>query len=537
MNYNDLTKEELIKLIEENENISGKYGLVWDKEKEPEQVVVECDKYIPILTEKKDKNIINKEVDNILIEGDNFHALSVLNYTHKENIDIIYIDPPYNTGNNDFMYNDKYIDPEDGYRHSKWLNFMEKRLKIARELLKENGVMFISIDDNEYAQLRLLCDKIFGSSNNIGVYIKQSKVGGGNDSKFIVKEHEYCLVYAKKISKCYEMFVKHDDEYMKRYKEEDENGRYFWDTFARPGLKHPIVYEITAPDGTIIKNGWIHSKERFDKEKEEGKIKITKNRKGEWTVFFKQYLNLNGKKPRSMTMDFGGSIDGKKDLAELFDDEKVFLYPKSVDYIKTLISTIKVDNPIILDFFAGSGTTGQAVLELNKEDQGNRKFILCTNNENNICEDITYERVKRAIEGYEKFKPLGGNLRYFKTDFVQNIGTRDQLYYDLTEKCIPMLCVKSDTYELVEKNKEYAIYSNDDRTEYSCVYFDIFGDNYQEFLNKIKGINEHKNLYIFSLSEYINEENFKGVTNYNIEPIPYKILDLYKNVVKMSKEN
>ena len=191
----------------------------------------------------------------------------------------------------------------------------------------------------------------------------------------------------------------------------------------------------------------------------------------------------------------------------------------------------------MLDFVAGSGTTAQAVLEQNSEDDGDRKFILCTNNESNICEDITYLRLKRTIEGYKSYESKKGTLKYFKTDFVNNDGTRDQLYYDLTEKCIPMLCVKSDTYELVEKNKEFAIYSNKDKTNYSCVYFDIFGESYDTFIEKVKNIKEHKNLYIFSLSEYVNDDNFKGITNYSIEAIPYKILDLYKNVVKMSKEN
>ena len=204
--------------------------------------------------------------------------------------------------------------------------------------------------------------------------------------------------------------------------------------------------------------------------------------------------------------------------------------------IKEILSHFD-NNITVLDFFAGSGTTGQAVLELNKEDNGTRRFILCTNNEGNICTDITYPRLSNVIKGYNDVSPLNGNLRYYKTTFVEKTGTRDQLYYDLTEKCIPMLCIKSDTYELVEKNKEYSIYSNKDKTEYSCVYFDIFGESYDDFLNKIKTIEQHKNLYIFSLSEYVSEENLKGIINYNIEPIPYKILDLYKNIVKMSKES
>ena len=206
------------------------------------------------------------------------------------------------------------------------------------------------------------------------------------------------------------------------------------------------------------------------------------------------------------------------------------------------------------------------MLDLNEDDGGNRRFILCTNNElskklqiqykkenslteteylnvkknpdkkyndfiekNGICSSKTYVRIKNIIRD--------NSLKYFKTNFVAYEGTRDQLYYDLTEKCIPMLCVKSDTYELVEKNKEYAIYSNSDNTEYSCVYYDIFGESYNKFIEKINCIQGHKNLYIFSLSEYVNDDIFKGIKNYSIEPIPYKILDLYKNIVKMSKEN
>ncbi len=198
MDFSKMTKEELIDYINGlNEQNNGKYGLVWDREKEPEKIVVDCDKNIPILKEIKKKEISNGGQNNILIEGDNFHALSVLNYTHKEAIDVIYIDPPYNTGNQDFMYNDRFVDTEDGYRHSKWLNFMEKRLRIARELLKDDGVIFISIDDNEMAQLKLLCDQIFGGNNLISTMIWRKKYGGGKGTNYVVDLHEYILVYGK----------------------------------------------------------------------------------------------------------------------------------------------------------------------------------------------------------------------------------------------------------------------------------------------------------------------------------------------------
>jgi adenine-specific DNA-methyltransferase len=180
--YDNLSKEELLRLVErqESELKSKKYGLVWDSEREPEQVVLNCENNLPILKRVKGKEIRTvDEDDNILIEGDNYHALTVLNYTHKEKVDVIYIDPPYNTGNKDFIYNDRYVDKEDGFRHSKWLNFMGKRLKLAKSLLKETGVIFISIDDHELAQLKLLCDEIFGEDNLItNICVKMSHLSG-----------------------------------------------------------------------------------------------------------------------------------------------------------------------------------------------------------------------------------------------------------------------------------------------------------------------------------------------------------------------
>ena len=404
----------------ENALTEKKYGLVW--EEHTERVDEEIVHNIPIFTEDKDRKI--KSVDNhdynFLLEGDNLHSLKLLEKTHKGKIDVIYIDPPYNTGNKDFIYNDSYIDKKDGYKHSKWLSFLNQRLKIAKNLLNSKGIIFISIDDNEQAQLKLLCDEIFGENNYIGNYIKQSKVGGGNDSKFIVKEHEYCICYSKNILFSEEMNIKHSEEYLKRYKEEDKNGKYFWDTFARPGLKNPIIYDITAPDGTIITNGWIRSKERFEKEYSEGKIKISKKKNGDWSVQFKQYLNINGKTPRSMTMDFGGTTDGDSDLKSIFG-KKIFNYPKSVKYISTLLSTIKNKNSLILDFFAGSGTTGHAVVQLNKEDGGNRKYILCTNNENDICEEVTYQRLKKIQE------ELPHNLKYLRTEFIPKFDEDEEI--------------------------------------------------------------------------------------------------------------
>lgn len=378
----------------------------------------------------RDESVDFDNTENLYIEGDNLDVLKLLQETYLGKVKMIYIDPPYNTGN-DFVYNDDFSQNADDYMensgqfdeegnrmvqntesngrfHTDWLNMIYARLKLARNLLTDDGVIFISIDDNEVENLRKVCDEIFGETNFIASYIKQSKIGGGSDSKFVVKEHEYCHVYSKNINMTQEMFVEHNTEYLKRYKEVDKNGRYFWDTFARPGLKNPIHYDITAPDGTVMNYGWIHGKERYQQELKDGIVRIVPKNDGGWSVQFKQYLNDNGKKPRSMTMDFGGSLEGKNDIGTLFENSKTFSYPKSVKYVKTLLNTMADKDSIILDFFSGSATTAHAVMQLNAEDGGHRKFIMVQLPEKtdekseaykagykNICE-IGKERIRRA---------------------------------------------------------------------------------------------------------------------------------------------
>ncbi|GAA7692423.1 hypothetical protein BT0002_11150 [Helicobacter pylori] len=431
-----------------NESMNDKagYELTWTGKGLANALYSEpCQKQLKLQESFTPQTSANKHPNNAIIIGDNLDCLKLLKSAYSEKIKMIYIDPPYNTTNENFIYPDNFrqdyqkilrevglmeidengeeIESESlkffkniqGSRsHSGWLSFMLPRLKLARDLLKEDGVIFISIDDNECANLKILCDEIFGEDNFLGDFIKQSKVGGGSDSKFIVKEHEYCLVYAKNINLTNEMFLKHDDDYLKRYKEIDDKGRFFWDTFSRRGLTNPIIYEIKAPDGTLIKDGWIRSEETFKKNYQDGEVRIIKI-KDKWSVQFKQYLNLNGRKPRSMTTDFGGSIEGKNDIINLFNSDKIFSYPKSIKFISTLLKIATNEGDIILDFFAGSGTTAHAVMELNAEDKGNREFILvqideeikedksaydfCKNvlkSTKPVISDITIERVKRA---------------------------------------------------------------------------------------------------------------------------------------------
>jgi len=433
-----------------------KYGLVWEEEKEPEQIILDCQTKIPILNEIQEKRII-KDKDkpmNILIEGDNYHALSVLNYTHTGKVDVIYIDPPYNTGNKDFIFNDHYVDREDAYRHSKWLSFMEKRLKLAKNLLKDDGVIFISIDANELAQLKLLLDspELFGEKKRLGIISVINNFKGRSDDKFFATANEFLLAYAKNEYKAKIKGIELSDEQLEEYDEEDEVSRYKlislrktgkgWRREDRPNMFYPVYFdEKTGKISLENKQGfieilpitkgkegrWRWQKETFLKNLALNNILVKKNSEGKYDVFEKMRPTF-GDIARTTTpktvwykpeYDTGSAGRFLKNilLKEAFDN------PKSVFYILDILRISTEKNSVILDFMAGTGTTGHAVLELNKEDGGNRQFILCTNNENNICTDVCYPRIKKVIEGYKNLKGeqvegLGGNLIYYKTKLI-----------------------------------------------------------------------------------------------------------------------
>lgn len=443
----DILKQELSEVLVEGP--AERYQMNWpDKRK---SILLANTPTNMTLRPCREESVDFDSTENLYIEGNNLEVLKLLQETYLNKVKIIYIDPPYNTGNDSFVYDDNFkVDSQmfsemsgkydeegniifdikennesNGRFHTDWLNMIYPRIKLAKDLLREDGIMFISIDDNEVENVKKLVNEIFGCENHIGTYIKQSKVGGGSDTKFIVKEHEYCLVYCKSIQMANEMFIQHDENYLKRYKEADNEGRFFWDTFARPGLKNPIIYDIEAPDGTKITNGWIRSKERFERELSQGKIRIIKKPNGEWSVQFKQYLNKSGKKPRSMTMDFGGSIEGKNDISQLFSNEKIFSYPKSVNYIKTLIETIgeTTKEEIIMDFFSGSATTAHAVMKANAEDGGTRKFIMIQ------LPETTSEKSEAAREGYENICEIG-------KERIRRAGKKIKQEYEEVAECL-----------------------------------------------------------------------------------------------------
>ena len=464
----------------ESELNAKKYGLVWEQHEEAVDVKVRT--HVPVFTEVKDREISANpgENYNFLLEGDNLHSLYLLEKTHKGKIDIVYIDPPYNTGKkDDFIYNDEYIDQNDLFRHSKWLSFISTRLKIAQKLLANDGVIFISIDDNEYASLKMLCDEILGINNYIATLIWQKKKGGGNDSKYVATEHEYVLVYAKSVSNIANFFIEYDGEYSARYKEEDEKGRFFWDTFKRKSGKQ--YYPITCPDGTVLEfedNGdpisWLRSEDRFKTDLAQGEARIIKI-KNKWTVHFKQ-RQPEGYKPRSLVLDYGTTASGSAELKDIFNTSTSFNNPKPVTLIQFFLKFIKKQNSTILDFFAGSGTTAQAVLELNKIDSGNRKFILCTSNENKICENVTYQRIKTVITGKRKdgsqySNGVPANLKYYRTDFV----SKDE--EDLPEALLKHIAEMIQLEHGVKLDgKQYIMVLDDDEADKLALHWEEYSD-------------------------------------------------------------
>jgi len=551
-NYSDWSKEELIREVEALRK-QKTYGLVWDRDKTKEEfdyyinwdgvknkeVFKDAEGKFPVLKEVNIKEITtDKKLDyNMLIEGDNYHALAVLNFTHNKAIDVIYIDPPYNTGNNDFKYNDTFVEKEDAYRHSKWLSFMEKRLKLARNLLKDTGVIFISIDDNEYAQLKILCDEIYGDDNFLANIIWQHSVQPkGYSDKFSI-HHNYILVY-QKTSKFELNAFERTEEHNVNYSNPDNDPNGPWRTGdVRNALYRPnLIFDIKTPSGRIIsppKKGWRWSKETMQEKIKSGEIFFNKN---ETRIIHKIYLkNVSGRAPETIWFgkDVGTTREANQDLKVIFSGVSNFETPKPVKLLKQIIKLTKNKNGVILDFFAGSGTTGQAVLELNKEDSGNRTFILCTNDENNICTDVCYPRVKKVFQNLEKeskgklVQHAPGNLKYFKTDFVESAPT-DKNKKDIVKKSTEMLCIKENAFELVKEGENFKIFRNSNH--YLGIIFD---DDVSDFVEEAKKIKGKINVYLFSLDESVPETEFKLVKDkVKLCPIPEVILHVYRRIFK-----
>lgn len=498
----------------EHELKKKKYGLVWEDHEE--KIDKELMDKIPVFVEEKELELKGEEnySTNFILEGDNLHSLYLLEKTHKDKIDLIIIDPPYNRGLNDFMYDDNFIDKSDSFKHSKWISFMNKRLMLAKKLLKDSGVIFINIDDNEFAGLKLLCDDIFGEGNFIACFPWHNRTSVQNDTDISIN-HEYILAYAKKRrinnrrlkASNQEVWFKTNDFVIQpketdtaKYSNPDNDPRGLWkaDPFDAPNIRPNLTYEIENPKTGkkyLPPKGrcWRTEQDKFLKLLEDKRIIFGKNgdSRPQLKVFYNE-VKVKGE-IRNSWLDsdaYGTSTEGKKELLSILPDKKIFNTPKPVSLYKEIIKmsiSPKVEKPIILDFFAGSGTVGQAVLE---EFNGkNASFILCNSNENNICREITYERIKRIIKGYQNqkgvnVKGIDSNLKYYKLNYIDKTRKNDASYF-----------LENELTKNIREMAQLEHMTNIEDGNIKLLYND---DEIDNFVNNTEEVKKCKDVYISS---------------------------------------
>ncbi|MFA5271126.1 MAG: DNA methyltransferase [Candidatus Omnitrophota bacterium] len=556
IDYTNWSQKDLITEIERLKK-RKKYGLVW--EDKPEDVVEQCKQELPVLEDVPDKEIKtdpDKPI-NLLIEGDNYHALSVLNYTHKGKVDVIYIDPPYNTGAKDWKYNNHFVDSEDPWRHSKWVSMMSKRLVLAKKLLKKNGALICAIDDYELNTLGLLLDEIFPSHEKSTIVVEHHPQGAG--SVTISRTHEYAyIIIPKGIGiEGRKTEVKKGRWSLRRSGQGENNWRVnrpnqFFSilidlkthkvvgvgpSIPKDDEKYPTkptqegylrIYPVDRNGGERV---WRYNRETMQKYIEEGDIEYTKNGAlvikkmgAESTPIFSVWKGSL----------YNAGVHGTNLLSKIIGKTETFPYPKSLYTVSDMIDMFvkHKKNAIVLDFFAGSGTTAHAVLEINKIDGGNRKFILSTNDEGNIATDVCYPRIKKVIEGYKnaqgKVEGFGGNLKYFRTAFVPAEPT-DSNKTELTNKATDMLCIREDTFELVADEEQFKIFKG--KEHYTGIIFNQLA--IPEFKKAITKIDLPFSVYVFSLGDDTFEDEFADMNNkVALSPIPEAILRVYRRIFK-----
>lgn len=404
------------------------------------------------------------DTQNLFIEGDNLEALKLLQKSYHKKVKMVYIDPPYNTGN-EFIYPDKYQDNLDTYLrytrqiddegfkistnsettgryHTNWLNMMYPRLKLARNLMSDDGIIFISIDDHEVYNLRKICNEIFGEENFIAQLVWENKEGGGSsDSKYFRIKHEYILCYSKNISLCQINKEEQEEDSSYSYQDEfvEERGKYKLIKLNSFSIQYSksLDYEIELPNGKIVtpsENGkrgcWRWSKDKLKWGIENKFIEYKENTDGELWVYTKQYFKVdnNGKKIKRSVPYRGiisrfSSTQATKQMEKIFEN-KIFNYPKPYDLIKFLIERVNTDRDIILDFFAGSSTTAHAVLDLNKEDNGNRNFIMVQLPESCDEESDSFKAGYETIAdiGKERIRRVANKIKEENPEYQGDLG-------------------------------------------------------------------------------------------------------------------
>ena len=586
-------KSALLELLNEKKT----YGLVW--ENHVEAVEEQLREQLPVLREVPERRILSKDADapnHIIIEAENLHALVALTYTHAGKIDVIYIDPPYNTGKKDeFKYNDYWVDSEDTYRHSKWLSFMDKRLRLAKQLLKDDGIIFISIDDNEIGQLKVLCDEIFThnsnpeSSNSLGVLIWD--LGSGTSAGHFTRSHEYVLAYCKKKSilpnfsggegiiddrAIKKKSIKNSESeytFKRGTKFEAEEGVEFTGQWGGSEITRLISGRMLCHNGMLAEDVTLAAcwtqRNQMDSFFEG---KDTYDTKGQHVKEF--YFKDNGKlycrkerdkiNPPSVLRGIATTKQGSSLIKELFNDEEPIGFAKPLNLISFLLS-LKNDDSTILDFFAGSGTTLHATMQLNAEDGGHRQCILVTNNENGICEQVTYERNKRVIQGYTtpKGEQVAGltknNLRYYKADFISREPSSKNKR-ELVKAATDLLCIKENLYQeakiicngktlrkdfarrFVDGDKEMLIIYEPAIIKYIVEELKVGGRASQpantETIPTLGNVGSCKiKVYVFSDGQYAYNDDFREVTDrVELCALPAAILNAYQRVLPRRKE-
>ena len=578
----DEEKSNLIGLLRQHK----KYGLVWeDKQEDVEERLRE---QLPVLTEVKERRIISDAPDapnHILIEGDNLEALTALSYTHEGKIDVIYIDPPYNTGAKNWKYNNDYVDGNDSFKHSKWISMMNRRLKIARRLLNFNGIIILTIDDYEIENITLLMNEIFGEENRLGTVVIRNNPSGRSTTSGFAIAHEYALFYAKSRENAIVGRLDRTDEQIGRYKEKDELGNFEWVNFrARystnsPSLQYPIYIKKNGASFRIPKMEYLNGKyiltdspsdDEFVSypidangkmrswkwsietllEKKDTDISIRLDQSKKYALFAKSRLKDEGMLPLTWwdKSEYSATSMGNNLLASILGG-KEFDYPKS---LYAVIDSLKVANAtktsVILDFFAGSGTTLHATMQLNAEDGGHRQCILATNNENNICEQVTYERNRRVIQGYttprgQKMEGLlNNNLRYYRTDFIPRERTQRNMRA-LVNAATDLLCIKEDLYEeklmlgALKLKPQLARYFSDGQKHMLVVYREEVVNELVEAIKTLELGKSMLKIYIFSPGRYAFDDDFYEVQDkVQLVALPAAIYDAYQRVLPKQTE-
>jgi adenine-specific DNA-methyltransferase len=535
-----------------------KLGLVWRDI--PEDVEAKLRDEVPVLVHEKELDVPGanpSDSPHILIEGDNLHALHVLQATHKDKVDVIYIDPPYNRGG-DFRYNDKLIDKENQWRHSAWLSFMEKRLRLAHDLLAPSGVLIASIDSVELARLQMLCSSVFGEENIVATLAVVNNLKGRSDDKHIATAHEYAIICARDESQLELRGFGLDEEQASEYKFSDEKGP--WKPVGlqktgksslredRPNLFYPIYWNektgklsLTRNDKSDIKilpifsdgreGNWRWGKETFE-EKADTELVVKRQTRGPVISVKMRLHGDDGEertlKPKSVWIDPRYDSGSATRLLKEMLGGKVFDNPKPLEYVKDLLKISTGPESTVLDFFAGTGTTLHAAAQLNAEDGGTRHCILVTNNENEICRDVTIPRLKAALTGkwaQGKRTAMPGSLVVYRTDFVKRSKSPDRMRTEIARHTVDLVAVKEFTARTVSRNATIAVLKGAAKTVAVVPGLDPGHAELRKVAeNKVED-GDKKIVYLFTWSDHGVEEEVAALwPGWEVNPLPAEML-------------